>query len=149
MKASAESLVITSSSKSNLLTMHQASELFSGFNMSNERRAVSAHRTLEWMASVIVCLCEFSLLMPPQLATLVLSGLSESKGPAEEGGETTERELVVAASRRRRCEDHRGHNLLSRASNADHIYRPVSYVACLCVRTGHQLANGVAAPLLI
>ena len=149
MKESAESPVITSSSKSNLLTMHRASKLLSGFNMSDERRVVSAHRTLEWMASVIVCLCAFSLMMPPQVATLVLSGSMEPEGPAEEDGETTEGELVVASSRRRRCEDHRGHNLLSRASNADHIYRSDSYAASPCVKTGHQLANGLAAPLLI
>ena len=149
MKESAESLVITSSRKSNLLLMHQASELLSGFNVSNERRAVSSHRTLEWMASVIVCLCAFSQIIPPQVTTLVLSGSMESEGPAEEDGETADREFVVASSRRRRCEEHRGHKLLSRASNADHIYRSVSYAASPCVRTGHQLANGLAAPLLI
>lgn len=148
MKESTELPVITSSSKSNSRMMHQTSELLGDFNVSHERRVVSTHRTLEWMASVLVCLCAFSLIMPPQVATLMLSDSTESEGPAEEDGETTERELVDASSRRR-CEHQRGHNRLSRASSAHHIYRSFSYAAPACVRTGHQLANGLAAPLLI
>ena len=129
--------------------MQQASELLGEFNVSLERRIVSAHWTPAWMASVVVCLCTFSLTMPPQAGTLVSSGPTESEYPAKEDGETTERELVDTSSRRRRCEDHQGHNLLLRASKTDHIYRAVSYVAPPYVRTGHQLPNGLAAPLLI
>ena len=149
MNEFAESPVITSRSKSRLLTMQQASELLGEFNVSHERRVVSAHRTFEWMVSVIVCLCAFSLMMPPQVATLVSSGSTESSGPAEEDGETTEKELVVASSRRRRCEEHRGHSLPCRTSWTGHICRAASYAVPACVRTGHQLANGLAAPLLI
>ena len=130
-------------------TMQKGSKLLGEFNVSHQRRVVSAHRTPEWMASVIVCLCTFSLMMPPQVATLVSSVSTEAECPSKEDGETTEKELVVASTRRRRCEDHRGHNSLFLASKANHIYRAVSYVRPACVKTGHQLANGLAAPLLI
>ena len=62
MNEFAESPVITSTSKSNSPDMQQASKLLGGFNVSDERRVVSAQPTLEWMASVLVCLCTFSLM---------------------------------------------------------------------------------------
>jgi DNA-binding Lrp family transcriptional regulator len=147
MNKSAALPVVTSTSKSDLLTMQQAAELLGEFNVSHERHVASAHRKNGWMASVIVCLCTFSLLMPPQVATLVSSAHTESENPVEEDTENTAEELVNASSRRRRREQHRVHNLFCRNPHADH--RAPSYVAPACLRTGHQRANGLAAPLLI
>lgn len=99
-------------------------------------------------ASVLVWLCMFSLVLSPQAATLVSLDSTELECPAEEEGETTERETVVKFSRRS-SEKQRSHTLLIRASSPDSIYRPCSYTPPVRVSTGHRLANGLTAPLLI
>lgn len=149
MNAFSESLVVTSTSKSNFPDLPQASELGRELNASDERCIASSGWRHEWTAIVIVCLCTFSLIMSPVVVTLVLSGSAESEGPAEEDCETTEGELVSAHSRRRRCEDYRDHNLRYQRSKTEHIYYSCSCTALGCVCTGHQLATGLAAPLLI
>lgn len=145
----AESLSITSEIDPNLPTMQGASNLFVEFNMSHEQFVISTRGIYERMTSVIICLCAFSLMMSPQVATPVLSGSIESERPAEEDVENTERELVVASSRRRRREDHRRGNLRYRVVDPIHIDHAVSSAAPADVKAGNRLPNGLSAPLLL
>lgn len=107
------------------------------------------------LMSVIVCLCAFTCLQVPQLSALIWAESVEIECPMEEDGEGSQKEQVVSASARRRLSKrfvhaswphgngiraHRNSSLL-RQTNSNGG-RPQAII-------GHQLANGLRAPLVI
>lgn len=101
-----------------------------------------------WFTSVSVGLCALSLMMPPQVAPLALSGSTESECPCEEDGKTSEGELVVSSSRRRRCVEHQDDRQCGVSTTGRHL-KIASYVYPVFAIVGHLLVNGLAAPRLI
>lgn len=113
------------------------------------RERLTLRLMLGWFTSLSVSLCAFSLIMPPQVVTLATSDFSESECPPEEGRKTSEGEIVVSSSsRRRRCVDHQGHRLY-RVPATDRCPKIASFARPVSAIVGHQLANGIAAPRLI
>jgi hypothetical protein len=102
------------------------------------------------LVSVSVCLCAFSFLAPPQLSMQARAESAEERSPCEEEGENSEEELVVGSSLRRGSKARRQSGGISRPyKSVDRLRRSASYVGCSPAIVGHQLANGVCAPLLI
>ncbi len=97
---------------------------------------------------VPVCLCAFSVSPLPQLSGWALGESSGAASPVEEDGENAEEELVVTASARRRVSGRSRIDLrprkmgLPRHSFLSVAVRPRAIV-------GHQLVNGLRAPLVI
>lgn len=102
----------------------------------------------EWFTSLSVCLCAFCLVMPLEVASLASSDSTESECPSEEGGKSSEDELVVSSSRRSRLDE-------SKHSRPDFVPKTASlrsfdsYKPPTSAIVGHRLANGLSAPLLL
>ena len=98
------------------------------------------------LLAVPICLCVLVVLPLPQFVVLGV----ESECPSHENEDASEEELVVGSSVRRRLRSV-GNTRVRR------IFGPVgrphqktsSYVRQLPAIVGHQLANGLCAPLLI
>jgi len=79
---------------------------------------------------------------------LAWAELSEAEYPVEEDGENAEEELVVVASVRRRLNNRRPQS--GRSYGTGNLVRQTaSYDSRLQAIVGHQLANGLRAPLVI
>ena len=120
------------------------------FNVLGKRCIVSVRRKHRWTATLTVYVSAFSLMTSPQVLALMVSGYMESEVPAEDDGETSARELVLASPhRRRRCRDNQDHRFECRSFKTDHVFCAASYKIHASVRTGHRLTNGLMVPLLI
>jgi hypothetical protein len=102
-----------------------------------------------WLVSVSVCLCALTFIPLPQFAVLTWADSAEGKCPCQRDGESSEEELVVGSSARRRL-NHRRHSDLSRPhETGNRLHQIASYAGRLPAIVGHQLANGLGAPLLV
>ena len=104
---------------------------------------------LSGLGSVSICLCAFGFLPIPQLAVQVGTESAEGKCPGQEDRESSEEELIDRSSARRRLSD-RKHSDLSRAHETGYrLPQVASYFDLRMAVVGHQLGNGLGAPLLI
>ena len=97
-----------------------------------------------------VSLCAFVALPLPQFFVLTHVQAVESECPCHEDKDTSEKELVVGSSVRRRLSRSVGDTGVRRTFGP--VGRPqkaASYMRLLPAIVGHQLANGLCAPLLI
>ncbi|MEO2007926.1 MAG: hypothetical protein ABGX22_04485 [Pirellulaceae bacterium] len=96
----------------------------------------------------LVCLCTSTELPLPLFVLLVSPQAAESKSPWEEKEETSE-EVVVGSSVRRRARTV-GKTRLCKATNVASAPGETSFYARqFPAIVGHQLPNGLRAPLLI
>ncbi len=103
----------------------------------------STTKILSWFACLLVCSCAF--LPIPELAVLACAESMEGECPCHEDARGSEEELVVCSSIRRRLSDQR-----HRDRRWPHVIHQVaSDAGRLSATVGHQLANGLCAPLLI
>ncbi len=104
--------------------------------------------TFSRLVSVSICLCAFGFLPLPQLAVLTWVESAERECPCQKDGERSEQEVVPRLSARRL--DDRRHSDLSRPHETGDQFRQIaSCTGRLPAIVGHQLANGLCAPLLI
>lgn len=97
--------------------------------------------------SAMVVFCTFLMLMPPGVATLTSVNAAENERPYEEDEETCESKLSVSTSIRRRGQ---GNPRPLQSSPIAATYAKLnSYANPISAVDGHQLANGLAAPLII
>ena len=102
---------------------------------------------LSQLVSLTIWFCAFAFLPLPQLGMLTES--AEGGCPCQGDGESSEEEVVVRSSARRRM-NHRRHSDLSRPhETGDRLHQIGSHVRPRLVIVGHQLASGLGAPLLI
>jgi hypothetical protein len=101
------------------------------------------------LVSVSICLCALAFLPLPQLGVLTWVELAERECPRQEGGESAEEELVVWNSARRRLNDQRCSALSRPHETTDRLHQIASHAGRLTAIVGHQLTNGLCAPLLI
>ncbi len=117
-------------------------------------KALMARRSTTWLrlsrlVSVSICLFAFAVLPLPELIVLTLVEATEAESHSQEERESSEGKLVVCSSARRRL-NYRRHSDLSRAhENGNQLHQIASYAGRLPAIVGHQLANGLGAPLLI
>ena len=111
---------------------------------------------LSRLVSVSICLCAFAFLPLPQLAVMTWAESApgecpcqEGKCPRQEDGKRSEEELVVWSSSRLRLKDLRHNDLRRLHKTGDRPHQIASCAGGLPARAGHQLANGLCAPLLI
>ena len=98
---------------------------------------------------VLICLCAFAVLPFPQLGVLIWAESAEGECTRQENRESSEETLVVWSSARRRL-NNRHHSDHSRPhETGDRLHQIASHAGRLPVIVGHQLANGLGAPLLI
>ena len=101
------------------------------------------------LVSVSICLCAFAVLPFPQFALLTCAAPAEAESPSHEDRENSEEELVVRSSARRNL-NHRDRSLLIRSHDTRiPLHQIAAYAGYLPMIVGHQLANGLRAPLLI
>jgi hypothetical protein len=84
-----------------------------------------------------------------QLGVLTWAESAEKECPCEKDGEGSEEEVVVSSSARRRLNNLRHGNLRRRHESGDRPSLIASFVDRPPVVVGHQLANGLRAPLLV
>ena len=104
---------------------------------------------LSRLVSVSICLCAVAFLPLPQLAVLTWAESAERECPCQEGRESFEEELIVGSSACRRLNDRRHSDLSRPHETGDRLHQIASYAGRLPAMVGHQLANGLCAPLLI
>ena len=101
------------------------------------------------LVSVSICLFTFAVLPIPEIFVLTLVEATEAESPSQEDRERSEEELVVCPSARRNL-NHRRHSDLRRSHETrDRLDQIASDAGHLPAIVGHQLANGLRAPLLI
>lgn len=113
------------------------------------RQRLTGRLPLTRLLSVSICLCAFAFAPTPHFAMLAGAKSVDAECPTEQDGEQRPEELVVCSSTRHRTpqRDHRDHPRLDAPQvhfrhgslRTDHLLRP----------SGHRLANGLCAPLLI
>ena len=104
------------------------------------------HRTLiARLLAVPICLCVFAVLPLPQFVVLAV----ESACPCHEDEDTSEVELVIGSFVRRRLRSVGNTRVRRIFGPAGRRQKTSSYVRQLPAIVGHQLANGLCAPLLI
>jgi len=101
------------------------------------------------LVSVSICLCALVFLPLTQHVVLALAESSEAECPLQEEGESSKEELVVRSPVRRRSNERVQCGLSH--SRKPHVcfQKNSSYAVRLSAIVGHQLANGLCAPLLI
>ena len=105
---------------------------------------------LSQLATVSVCVCTFALLPFSQLATLTLAKSAGAERHCHEDGASS-KELVVLSSARRHLKDQRRRAPARPHEVSDRLHQTVtvSYAGHILGIIGHQLANGLCAPLLL
>jgi hypothetical protein len=98
---------------------------------------------------VLVCCCAFAVLPFPQLVALQSVVSAETEIPSQGDGERTEEEQVVSCTARRRLNGRRHSDLGKRHLPSHRFDQIVVYASRFQAIVGHQLANGICAPLLI
>ena len=112
-------------------------------------RLDSSRLNFSRLASVSICLCAVAVLPFPQFALLTCGATTEAESPSHDDRENLEEEQVVRPSARRNTK-HRDHSLLSKSHDTRIPLRQIAaYAGYLPTIVGHQLANGLRAPLLI
>ena len=117
--------------------------------MGLSRRLAIGRLDFSRILSVSVCLCAFTLMPLPQISVLTGGESAEKECPCEEKGESAEEELVFSSSACRRWNNRRRSDC-RRPRERDDSWRPnTSFIDRRPVVIGHQLSNGLCAPLLI
>ena len=101
------------------------------------------------LVSVSIYLFAFTFIPLPQLGGLTWAESAEGKCPYKEGRENSEEELVVWSSARPHLNNRRHSNLRWSHGAGDRSYPAASHAVGPLAIVGHQLANGLCAPLLI
>jgi hypothetical protein len=91
----------------------------------------------------------FVALPLPRFVVLTHAQAVEPECPCHEGKDTSEEELVVASSVRRRFRSVGNTHVRRIFGPVGRPQKPSSYARQLPAIVGHQLANGLCAPLLI
>ena len=104
---------------------------------------------LSRLVSVSICLCAFAVLPLPQLGVLTWTESAEANHPCQENGESSEQELVVCSSARRRLNDQRHSDHSRPHETGNGLHHIASFADSLPTIVGHHLANGRCSPLLI
>jgi len=115
----------------------------------SQRRQRKPGLRITRIVPVSICLCAFILFPTLQVTALAGPESSETACHYKEDGETSEKELVDWFSTHRRSNNrpHQGLNRLS--GNRIHPQRVLATANRVSANVGHQLANGLCAPLLI
>ena len=114
------------------------------------RKARSTTRlTFSWLVSVSICLCVLVAVPSPQLAVLTGGAPAEAEPPRQEGSESSKEKLGVCPAARRNANHRCGSHLGRSHDTRDLLHQIASYAGRLPAIVGHQLANGLRAPLLI
>ena len=103
--------------------------------------------TFSRLFSVSICLCAFLPLT--QLAGLPWVESIEAECPCQEDGESSEEKQVVFSSARRRLNNRHQNDFSRPREPRRRLYQIASCVDRLPAIVGHQLTNGLCAPLLI
>ncbi len=106
--------------------------------------------TLSRLGLLSICFCAVTFLPLLQHTDLRCAGSAERECPCQEDGEgTSEEQLAVWSSGVRRRLNHRQHGALKQLPPIGNRLRPVaSSLGRFPAIIGHQLANGLRAPLL-
>ncbi len=104
---------------------------------------------LSRLVSVSICLCTLANVSLPQISALTWAESAEGKCPCQNDGESSEEGVVVRSSARRRLNNRRHSDLSQPHETGDRVHQLGSYAGRLPAKVGHQLANGLGAPLLI
>lgn len=105
--------------------------------------------SLSCLRAVSICLCGCAFLSIPQLAVQAWTESVEGKCPSQEDRESSEEELIDWSSTRRRLND-RYHSVFSRPHETGYrLPQVASYSDRRMAVVGHQLGNGLGAPLLM
>ena len=110
------------------------------------RSATRLHSTR--LVAVLICLWAFVTLPIPQSTVPASAETSEAEYPCQEDREISEEELVVCSSARRRLNIRRHRVLGPRHESSDRFHQITSYAQRFPALVGHQLRNGICAPLL-
>ncbi len=105
--------------------------------------------TFSRLVTVSICLCAFAFLPLPQFVGLTGTESAEGKCPGQEERENSEEEQVDWSSARRRLNDRRHCDLSRSPETGDRLDHIAPIVGRALAMVGHQLANGLCAPLLI
>jgi hypothetical protein len=89
------------------------------------------------------------LLSLPQVSALSLAEFAEQECPCEEDGENAEEEFVVCSSARRRLKKRQHIGVDQPLLNNAQFRNSASHFDCASTIVGHQLSNGLCAPLLV
>ena len=100
------------------------------------------------LVSVSLCLCAFAVVPYPQFAVLTYAAPAEAESPSQEDPESSKKQLVVCRSARRNLNHRRDSHLGRSHDTGDPLHQIASYAGHLPAIVGHQLANGLRAPLL-
>jgi len=96
-----------------------------------------------------VCLCAFTFASHEHVDLFLCNSTVECECPFHEDGERAQEELVVSSATRHRI-NHRRHLEFKRSKESDSREESgFSYMEPQTVQVGHQLSNGLCAPLLI
>jgi len=95
------------------------------------------------------CLCAFLLFPTLQVAALAGPESAETECPCKEDGETSEKELVDWCSAHGRSNNRRHQGLSRPPGKRKQPRRTLAIAERVPAIIGHQLANGLCAPLLI
>lgn len=101
------------------------------------------------LLAVPICLCVFSALPLPQFVVLTPAQGVESECLCHEEGDTSEEGLVVGSSDGRRLRSVGNTRVRRVVGSLGRPQKSSSYARQLPAIVGHQLANGLCAPLLI
>ena len=101
------------------------------------------------LASVSVGLCLFTFIPLPLLVGTTGVEAAEGECPFQKDRENAEEELAVWSSACRRLNDRRHSGLRWPRGTGDRLHQSDSHAGRPLAIVGHQLANGLCAPLLI
>ena len=101
------------------------------------------------LLAVPICLCVFVALPLPQFVVLTGAHGAESERPCHEDEDTSEEELVARSSVRRRLRSVGSTRVRRIFGTVGRPQKTSSYVRQPPAIVGHQLVNGLCAPLMI
>ncbi len=97
------------------------------------------------LASVLVGLCALAFIPIPQLSLQTCADSAEGRFPCREDGGSSSKELVVSSTICRRANGRHRNNFSWPRSTGNQPFQIASQAPTV---VGHQLANGLRAPLL-
>ncbi len=101
------------------------------------------------LAYALICLCAVGFLAAPSMTVNACCvGFAEGECPCEENGEGAENEVIGCSLARHRLSEQRHRAHRQPHDTGDRPERIASGTTHLPATVGHQLANGVRAPLL-
>ncbi len=120
-----------------------------GKAVMTRKRPLTIRTVLSGLAPAVIFLCAFVTLPLPLIAEATGTQSWEEESPSEESGENHETEFVVTASECRRLSRLSCHALDRCQRTVHHLHLASSGRKSIPAVIGHQLANGLCAPLLI